>query len=101
MKPFNPNRAAEILEDVGGSIVSISFIKRSNGEQRRIVGKLDVSKYCNGTGMSYSFKDKGLIGIFDMEIAKGLEENQRAKAYRSVPIESIIEIKYNGKTFLP
>jgi hypothetical protein len=75
------------LQKVGGTIFSCGFIKRTNGEYRKMVARLGVSKGIKGTGMSYDPAKKGLLTVWDMQ----------KKAYRSIPYDGIVLLKSKGK----
>lgn len=98
---LDAKKAFEILTQYHERIVTVKFIKRTNGELRTLNGRLGVSKYVKGVGMSYDPKAKNLITIFDMRIASSLPESERNKAYRCVPLDAILEIKADGKVFQP
>lgn len=82
-------------------IVTLKFIKRTNGEERVLTGRLGVRRYVKGVGMAYEPSDKDLFVIYDMAIARTLPEADRAKAYRCVPLDSVLEIHAGGRVVTP
>lgn len=98
MKFISPPVLARILADAANTIVTIKFIKRTNGEARTLNGLLHVKKYVTGRGAPYVFADYGLFTIFDLEIAKTLPPENRAKSYRCFGYESVYEITAGGTT---
>jgi hypothetical protein len=90
-----------IFEDHQGEILSVRFIKRTTGEERLLVGRAGVKKYVKGVGLSYDPKSRNLITIYDMALAAKLPENERAKAYRSIPTDAVLEIRAGHITHLP
>lgn len=73
----------------GGTIFRITFTKRSNGEQRVMVCRLNATAYITGEGARYDAAAKGLLPVFDVQ----------ARGWRSVPLDAIINIKVRGVTY--
>ena len=73
---------AEILTS-GGKIVSLEFVKRTDGTLRQMVCRTGVKAHLKDGEPAYNREEKGLICIFDM--AK--------QQYRSIPIEGITRNK--------
>jgi hypothetical protein len=99
---MDPAKVAEILMKYEGQIITVSFIKRTNGELRVLNGRVGVKKYVKGAagkGPSYDPKAHNLFTIFDMQVAARLPEEQRAKAYRSIGLESVLEIHAGGLVY--
>jgi len=80
-----------IRELAGGTIFSLKFIKRSNGELREMVCRLGVKKHLatNGRERAYDPAEKGLLCVYDLQ----------KKGYRSIPLENILEIRIKGKVY--
>lgn len=68
---------------------SVHFIKRTNGEARKMVARFDVKGYLRGGKPAYDFNEKNLLSVFDVQ----------KKAYRSIPFEGIRYAKVRGKEF--
>lgn len=79
---------ADRLRASNGKIVRVTFIKRTTGEVRVLVGRLGVKSHLKGGERAYDFEEKGLVSIFDMQ----------KRAYRCVPTESILELCAEGET---
>lgn len=73
----------------GGKIFSVTFIKRTTGQKRKMVARLGVRKYVSGAGRKFNPTMKNLVSVFDMQ--KG--------AYRFVACENLLEVKANGQTY--
>ena len=73
----------------GGRIFSVEFVKRGNGELRKMVCRLGVTKHLKGGKSTYSAKSKGLLPVFDMD----------AKGYRSIPVDAIKRLTVGGQSF--
>lgn len=93
---MDPRIVDKVLQDHKDSIISVVFWKRTTGELRHLNGRLGVRKYVSGVGKPYNDTDYGLQTIFDMEIAKTLPEKDRAKAYRSFGVDSVVSIVAGG-----
>lgn len=72
-----------------GLIFSVIFIKRTNGEVRKMVCRRGVKSYLKGGELGYSAKDNNLLNVFDME----------KQAYRSINCETIIELCLHGQIY--
>ena len=84
---FNRTNLRNLVSD--GGIFSVEFIKRSNGQLRKMVCRLGVKKHLKGGQKAYSTKVHNLLTVFDME----------NKGYRSIPVEAIQRLSVNGQTF--
>ena len=78
----NMDLLRDILLKSDGRIFRVSFIKRTTGELRKLVGRVKVHKNLTGKGMSYNPKDYNLLTVFDFQ--KG--------EYRSVNLEGLVEV---------
>lgn len=85
-------------EIFSGKIFTAEFIKK-DGSIRKINCRTSVQKYTNGVGMSYNPISKGLIPVFDVQLAKGLQENERNKAFRMINTNTLISITIGGKKY--
>jgi hypothetical protein len=82
--------AAKLIRDYDSSkIFSVTFVKRTNGEVRTLVGRKGVQKGVKGIGLAFDPLTKGLVGIFDM--AKD--------AFRFINLETIISIRLEGNEY--
>lgn len=81
--------AVQKLLATNGRVFRVTFIKRTTGEIRNLVGRLGVQKNLTGVGMSYNPADKGLVVVYDFQ----------KKAYRMINCESIQEIVVDGVTY--
>lgn len=81
-----------IRELAGGTIFSVVFVKRTDGEIRTMVCRLGtVSKVKGdaGQGPSYAASDKGLLPVWDMQ----------RNGWRSIPLDGIERITIKGETY--
>lgn len=82
------DRIEKILEKVKCTIFSVTFEKRSGGT-RTMVCRRGVTKHLKGGVSAYSFSDKGLVSVYDVQKC----------GYRCFGIESVISIRANGKEY--
>jgi hypothetical protein len=74
---------SKLRELVGdGKIAAVTFIKRSNGEERKMLCRTGVKKGVTGRGAAYDPATKNLLTVFDME----------KQAFRTIPAENVVEI---------
>ena len=85
---IDKDTAKQYIYKTNGRIFSAVFTKK-DGEKRTMVCRLGVSKYVTGKGLSFKPKDKGLIGVFDMQ----------KKAYRFINEETLEQITVQGKQY--
>jgi hypothetical protein len=80
------SQAADILRSSGGRFVSLAFIKRSTGQERRMLCRLGVRRYLKGGTLAFSPDDHGLMVVWSVH----------DQGYRSVPVNSITAIRHKG-----
>lgn len=76
--------------DSKGKVFTITFIKRGDGTQRVLTGRMGVKSYLKGGVLPYNPSEKRLIIIFDMV----------KRAYRAIPFDNITSFKYQNKTWI-
>ena len=84
------NEALNLIMDQSGKIASAKFIKRTDGSVRKMTFRTGVKKHLTGEGAKFSFREKSLIPVFDMQ----------KKGYRSIPTEGIQELTVGGNTYI-
>lgn len=72
------------LED--GRFFTVVFVKRTTGEVRTMNCRQRVVKHLKGGEAKYSFSDKGLVSVYDVQVA----------GYRSIPLENLLELHAGG-----
>ena len=75
-KKTNYDNVKKALVAARGRIFEIYFIKRSTGEERKIVGRLGVKKYL-----------------------KELKSGENPGGYKAIPVENILNININGEKY--
>ena len=81
--------ATELINKSKGKIFTATFLKK-NGELRKMNCRLGVSKGVNGKGMNYNPTLKALKPVFDMRI----------KEWRTINLESIMELSINKENYI-
>jgi hypothetical protein len=81
--------AKAIRSVVGNTIFSVRFRKRTTGEMRTMVCRVNCYKNVKGTGPAYDFESKNLMPVFDLQ----------KDGWRSIPLENIEQLKIRGATF--
>jgi hypothetical protein len=75
----------ELMLATNGQIFSVEFVKRTNGELRKMRCRTKVKKYLKGGARSYEFEEKGLVSVFDLQKME----------YRAIPVQNVT--KFNGQ----
>ena len=81
-----------------GSIYSVTFVKK-DGSIRVMNGIKGTSKGVNGHGMNYDQEAKGLMSVYDMQLAKKFK-NEPTKCWRSINIVTVTKVKAKGEIHL-
>lgn len=79
--------AIQFICESEGKFFSVKFTKRTTGESRTMRCRTGVTKHLTGGGAKYSFSEKDLIPVYDMD----------KEAYRSIPLEGITDIMVKGE----
>lgn len=79
----------QFKREVKGRFFKAYFIKK-DGSFRQMIARLGVKKYLKGGGLNYNPDDYNNLIVFDME----------SKVYRTISIDRLISIKYNGKEWI-
>ena len=103
METISQSQAAELIRTSKGKIFSVTFIKRSTGSPRRMVGRVGVTQGVTGAGKTFNTADHNLLTVFELvtDNARGPKGQLRnmGKQWRHVSIEGITSLKMAGKTF--
>lgn len=76
---------------------SVTFIKRTNGEERTLNCQRGVRKHLKGGSKAYSFTSKGLISVWcPKEIGK---HGPNDRGYRCFPADAVKEIRAKGNVW--
>src|SRR3990167_8813595 len=70
----------------GGTIFSVTTIKRTDGTKRVFNCRMGVRKGVKGEGMTFDPEDRGLIVVFD----------NKAKDFRMINTDTIQEMQIRG-----
>jgi hypothetical protein len=81
--------ALDAIRNSKGKIFSVIFIKRTDKSLRKMVCRTGVKKHLKGGKSPYNFSDKDLISVFDVQ----------KKDYRTIDINSLVEVKINKEVY--
>jgi hypothetical protein len=86
------------LKASGGQLFTVTFTKRSTGEERTLQGRFGVTRDLKGGTMKYNPRDKGL---FVMWITEDTRRNDgKDNGYRAIPADSISYLAAKGRKFV-
>ena len=81
----------------GGTIYSVTFIKK-DGSVRLMNSIKNTKKGITGEGLKYDAQDRGLIPVYDLQLAKkGEAEN---KCWRMVNVATVQKIVVDHQEYL-
>jgi len=86
MNNISRQQAYEMMLKSKGRFFSVEFIKRTNGQLRRMNCRLGVKGHLKGGSLKYNAKDRGLICVWD----------SRKKQYRMVNLETLVYLTMEG-----
>ena len=89
LQNISKQEAAQKIRETKGKMLTVTFIKRTNGQKRVLNGRLGVKAYLVGGILRYNPNEKGLIPIKDNNIPG------RA-GYRMINIKGIVNLKTGG-----
>jgi hypothetical protein len=89
METLKRDAVGEFLHALKGKFFVVEFVKRSTGEKRVMNATTNYQSHLAGGEATYDFAEKKLIPVWDLG----------KKAFRSIPLDSVLTIKANGKTF--
>lgn len=76
------------IRESHGKIMTVLFVKRSDGSIRTMNCRTEVKKHLKG-GESTIRPHHRLISVYDLQ----------SKAYRSIPEEGVFEVRIRGKAY--
>ena len=103
----SPERIRQIMESVGSKIGNVHFIKRSNGELRKMSYRLHVRNPKVGKAPSGDGNRKAADKVTDTmtvystnDIVKDKDGNKIGRgAYKRIPLDGVTRIVANGKVY--
>lgn len=90
--------ARSILRATNGQLFSVTFTKRTTGEERKIVGRTGVRKGVTGTGLRYNPANRDLLTIWDNGKVPNAQ-GEKSEGHKSVPMNDIKEVRAGGAKF--
>ena len=79
----------KLLESSKGTIFTVTFTKRTTGEERVMNCRLGVTKGLQGGERAYDPDSKGLLFVWDLV----------KEAYRSIPLDAIRAVSVKGQKY--
>lgn len=73
---------------VGNGFATVKFVKRSDGNVRKMNFRLGVKKHLRGGEVAYDPAKHNLVVVYDVQ----------ARGYRSIPLDGVLELKTQGRT---
>jgi hypothetical protein len=77
------------IEGLRGKFFTIEFIKRSNGELRVMNCTSNYQSKLAGGDAAYNFGEKQLVPVWDLQ----------KKGFRSIPLDSVLRIRFAQETY--
>jgi len=91
MVAITNKEAVELLQNrKSGRFFTVTFVKRSNGEVRKMNCRKGVVKYLRGGELRYNPSNKNLITVYDIP----------KRDYRSINLETVKEIRADKKIYI-
>ena len=84
---MTPLQAADAIRRSRGLFVGVTFVKRSTGEERRMVCRYGLTRHVHGEA-AYDPDAHRLLVVRDVH----------KRAWRSIPIEGLTELRIAGAT---
>ena len=79
-----------LKETANKRIFSVTFIKRSTGEVRKMNARRDVRKGVKGVGLAFEPSEKNLLTVYDM----------KKKGFRHINLNEVLEFTANKQKFV-
>jgi len=103
----SPERIRQILESVGSKIGNVHFIKRSNGELRKMSYRLHVRNPSygkapsgNGNRRQADLSNDTMTVYSTNDVIRDREGNITGRgAYKRIPLDGVTRIVANGKVY--
>jgi len=85
-----------ILNNINnGQFFSVKFIKKTNGQIRKMNCRKDVKKYLKNGTLSYNPVKKGLISVWSPK-----DKSDTDAGYRMINIAGVLEVKTDGINYI-
>lgn len=86
------------LKEAGGQMFTVTFTKRTTGEERTLQGRFGVKKDLKGGTMKYNPRDKGLFIMWITEESR--RNDGKDQGYRAIPAQDISYLAAHGRKFV-
>lgn len=82
-------KAIDLIRGSKGKVFGVTFIKRTNGEERTMNARLGVKKGVTGEGLKFDPKQYALIPVYEMPKAQ----------FRMVNLEGLTSLNLEGEKY--
>jgi len=93
MNTITHQQAIDLMKN-SKTFFTVTFIKRTNNEVRKMNCRVDVKKYENGVGMKYDPEQKNLLSVWERRT-----DSVGADNYRNINLNELIELRLGGEVF--
>ena len=94
MNTLTHQQAIDLMK-TSKTFFTVTFVKRTNNEVRKMNCRIDVKKYENGVGMKYDPDKKNLLSVWERRY-DGLKG---ADCYRNVNLNELVELVINNHQY--
>jgi hypothetical protein len=88
--------ALDLIRKHGSRYFTVFFVKRQNGQHRRMTCRIGVRKGVEGVGRPYDASERDLLGVHET-VLNG--NRTKRTQFRVIPKESIYQLHINGKRY--
>ena len=82
-------KAIDLIRGSKGKVFGVTFIKRTNGEERKMNARLGVKKGVTGEGLKFDPKQYALIPVYEMP----------KQQFRMVNLEGLTSLNLEGEKY--
>ena len=105
MQQVTRKSLVSIINGVGGRFFSVTFTKRTTGEQRVMLARRGVKVGLVGGPLKYDPREKNLVMVVDVALYNkgvtcGVDPVDSARqSRRSIPLEAISSLRFGGEEY--
>ncbi|MEM4258080.1 MAG: hypothetical protein QXL17_02875 [Candidatus Thermoplasmatota archaeon] len=86
-------QAIELMKN-SNTFFTVTFVKRTNGEVRKMNCRINVHKFDTGVGMKYDPDKKNLLSVWERRY-----DSTGADNYRNVNLNELVELVINNNKY--
>ena len=100
MKVLPRIQVKDTLENLkGGTMYSVTFVKK-DGSLRLMNSIKNTQKGVKGVGLKFDANEKGLIPVYDLQLAKATKGLTPEKCWRMINVNTVQKIVINHDEYL-